>query len=200
MGIRNNADANIIRRSIELECSELAKNHLFLYRGSTFFDDASTNFYSARSHSLSYGQSLFAGCLFDGGATAFHHMRSHGKEYNHAYMIPVHLSQWHESPFFVHTTTALPDLGGFGEMFHARTKMGKGSAPTTTHGIQGPVPTSEICDKLISQLSQEQLNSQFEQYIRHALHLHWPLSLSSGVSVIMSSSRKIYLKYLKKFT
>lgn len=167
MGIRNKADARIIRKAIALECSKLAQQSLFLYRGANFQNDVAFCWDDKdKPYSLSYGSSLFAGCLYDGGATAFHYMRRQ----QNAYAIPVAFNQLNESPFFVPKTHTVAQLFGDGEIFHARTKAWKDVDLNEIGGIDMGA-NSHIRDHLTSNLSQTELNSQFEAYKNLALQL-----------------------------
>lgn len=109
---------NIIINAVKLEMS-LKDNYRILYRGSDYkidnvYDLKNTN----KIYSLSYGTSLFAGCMFDGGATAYHYMRKRKNAY--ALIIPENCEIFH-----------LPEAGlsqiyGKGEIFHVRTKAWEG--------------------------------------------------------------------------
>lgn len=126
VGIANDRMAQIIRNTIALECSERAKNHYILYRGSIAKNDCPVST-SGTPYSLSYGTSLFAGIMYDTGASAFAFMR--GKDQNNsihpandAFAILIPRSTYKNSPFVVPTTHPLCQLQGTGEEFHARTK------------------------------------------------------------------------------
>lgn len=166
MGICNEAAAQIIRNAVALECSKIAQNVLFLYRGSNFQKDLISNNRKGKdiSYSLSYGSSLFAGCVYDGGATAFHYMRNA----ENAYAIPVAFDQINESPFFIPSMHTLAQLFAEGEIFHARTKSWKDFDVKEMGGI---MDCSEERGYLASNLSQEELKSRFQAYKREALQL-----------------------------
>ncbi len=132
-GIRNDEDAKIIRNAIALECSEIAKKNVFIYRGGTFKNDTPYRNSDKNSpFSLSYGTSLFAGIMYDGGATPFHFMR---KDKQDAYAIKIPFEELQESPFFTPLTHPVCQLFGDGEIFHARSKVWKGVISTPS-GIQ----------------------------------------------------------------
>lgn len=134
MGIRNETDAQIIRDAIAFECSKIAVHSLFLYRGSDFQKDSASSLPEQdKPYSLSYGSSLFAGCLYDGGATAFHYMRNE----KNAYAVPLAFHQLDDSPFFVPTTHPVAQLSGDGEIFHARTKAWKDFDLLKIGGMKG---------------------------------------------------------------
>jgi len=167
MGIRNETDAQIIRDAIALECSKLAQHTLFLYRGADFQKD-STSCWSDKDvpYSISFGSSLFARCLYDGGATAFHYMRNE----QNAYAIPVAFDQLNDSPFFIPTTHTVAQLFGDGEIFHARTKVWKDFDVKKIGGMNTRV-NGHVRDHLNSNLSKEELNSQFKAYKNKAFQL-----------------------------
>ena len=115
MGIRNQTDKNIILKVLELECSSITVDHILIYRGSNFEIDNPVK--DGISKSLSYGTSVFAGCMFDGGATAFHYMRNHNLD---AYAIPIRIDQISSCCFNIPNHTALSQLLSTGETFHVR--------------------------------------------------------------------------------
>lgn len=168
MGIRDGTDAQIIREAIALECSQIAQHSLFLYRGANFKEDSTFCWSDPdKPYSLSYGSSLFAGCVHDGEATAFFYMRN---QRNNAYAIPVSFDQLNDSPFFVPTTHSVVQLFGKGEIFHARTKAWKdfdvkkiGGRIIGTNGHKR--------DHLKSNLSKEELNTQFKTCKNKAIQL-----------------------------
>jgi hypothetical protein len=167
MGIRNEDDARIIRNAIDLECSKIAQHSLFLYRGADFQKDSPYEWNDKDTpYSLSYGSSLFAGCLYDGGATAFHHMRN-GKN---AYAIPIPFDQLNNSPFFIPATHTAAQLAGCGEIFHARTKAWKDFDVKAIGGVNIG-GNSHIRDHLKSNLNREEFITQFEKYKSNAFQL-----------------------------
>lgn len=165
MAIRDETVAQIVRNALTLDCSDRAKNSLFLYRGSNFEDDSLSD--GAKPYSLSYGTSLFAGCIFDGGATAFYYMRSNFADSAHA--VNISFDQIDCSPFFVPQTNTLTQLYGYGEMFHARTKAWAGAQLKDISGIQGEGDYSR--DHLASDLSKEALEAAFESYKDRAIQI-----------------------------
>lgn len=167
MGIRHETDAQIIRDAIALDCSKIAQQAFFLYRGGDFQKDSISYREDQNTpYSLSYGSSLFAGCIYDGGATAFHYMRN-GKN---AYAIPVPFDQVNDSPFFVPTTHTVAQLFGRREFFHARTKAWQGFDIEKIKGIHFGVRGHEG-DHLKSHLSKEELTAQFQAYKSNAFQL-----------------------------
>jgi len=166
MGIRNETDAQIID-AIALDCSKIAQHSLFLYRGADLQKD-SISCWSDKDtpYSLSYGSSLFAGCLYDGGATAFHYMRNR----RNAYAIAVPFDQLNDSPFFIPTTHTVAQLFGDGETFHARTKAWKDFDMEKIGGMNIGA-NGHMRDHLKSNLSKEALNTQFKTYKNKAFQL-----------------------------
>jgi hypothetical protein len=174
MGIRNDQDAQIIQDALKLDCSKIAQNAFLLYRGSDFQKDSP---YSWGNHdkpySLSFGTSLFAGCLYDGGATAFHHMRDsvfHYRENQNGYVVAIPFSQLNTSPFYIPPTNTVAQLSGYGETFHARTKAWQGYDVENIGGINLGA-NLHVRDHLKSDLSKDTLIAQFEQYKKEAIHL-----------------------------
>jgi len=167
MGIRDDKDAQIIRNAITLECSKIAQRAFILYRGADFQKD-SANCWNERDkpYSLSFGSSLFAGCLFDGGATAFYYMRN-GKN---AYAIPVPFHQLNSSPFFIPPTNTTAQLFGDGEIFHSRTKAWKDYDLKQIGGMNMGANGHQR-DHLKSELSKQELTTQFQNYKNQAIQL-----------------------------
>lgn len=165
MAISDENVAQIVRNALILDCSEHAKNSLFIFRGSKFYDDCITR--NMKPYSLSYGTSLFAGCIFDGSATALYYMRSDFVDSAHAMSIP--FDQVDSSPFFVPQTHTLAQLYGYGEIFHARTKAWADAQLTDIGGYQGFGEYSR--DHLASNLSKEALEAAYKTYKAQAIQL-----------------------------
>lgn len=124
MGIRNQKDAEILRKAVAMECSELALKNIFLFRGSRVKQDHPYCLDNKQNpYSLSFGTSLFAGVVYDGGATAFHYMR---QDDNAAFAVRVPINELVDAPFFVPLTSTVCQLFGHGEIFHSRSKVWKG--------------------------------------------------------------------------
>ncbi len=167
MGIRNDKDAQIIRDAISVECSKVAQNAFFLYRGSIFQKDYPLCWDEKdRSYSLSYGTGLFAGCLYDGGATAFHFMRNQ----KNAYAIPVPFDQLHKSPFYIPPTNIIAQLFGHGEIFHSRTKVWKDFDVNEMHGMNAG-GNGDKREHLKSNLTKDELIGQYREYKNKAIQL-----------------------------
>ena len=122
LGIDDDSNAQIIRTAIALDCSKIARESLFLYRGSNLEKDSVLR--DGSIHSLSFGTGLFSGCIFDIGATPFWYMKPqrYSKEKNNAYVIPVLFKELKDSPFDIPQTNIIVQMCGCGDMFHARTK------------------------------------------------------------------------------
>lgn len=168
MGIRNENDAEIIRKALVLDCSMDAINSVILYRGADFKQDLPFTIEDKeRPYSLSYGTSLFAGCVFDGGATAFHHMRNK----KNAYAILIPFDRLKNSPFYVPQSHSITQLFSDGEIFHARTKAWKNFNVQKIDGMNIGA-NSHIRDHLQSNLTKDVLITQFVEYKNSAVHLN----------------------------
>lgn len=172
MGIKDERDAEIIKNAVALECSEIAKHSLFLYRGSQFEKDATHYHYDKKvfPYSLSYGSGLFAGCVYDGGATAFYFMC---QKKNNAYTIPVSYDALNLSPFFVPDMHTVNGLLGFGDRVQSRTKLWKGIEEKNLMGLRNfNGPACQVKKDLIrSDLTQEEFIKEFSDYKSQAIQL-----------------------------
>ncbi|MGB7129014.1 MAG: hypothetical protein WBD50_08020 [Candidatus Rhabdochlamydia sp.] len=167
MGIRNDADAQIIREAIRLECSDTAKYFLFLYRGGNFQKDFISHYDKKIPYSRSYGTSLFAGCVYDVGATAFHYMRNQPN----GYAIPVPFDQLNTSVFYIPPLHTVAQLFGKGDFFHARTKVWQGFNPHQE--LRGVMASGKKNQRecLKSDLSKDDLTTLFQKYKSTAIQL-----------------------------
>lgn len=167
MGIRNETDAQIIRNAIALDCSKIAQHSLFLYRGADFQKDSTSCWNDKdKPYSLSYGSSLFAGCLYDGGATAFHYMRNG----QNAYAVAVPFNQLNDSPFYIPPTNTVAQLFGAGEIFHSRTKAWKDYDLREIGGMNMGANGHQR-DHLMSNLTKDELAAEFQRYKSKAIQL-----------------------------
>lgn len=162
MCIKTDADAQIIRNVVTLECSEMAKDTIFLYRGSNKEEDSLLKY--GRLHSLSYGTGLFSG-QNDVGAMPFHYMLN----YKDGYAIPVRFDQLNHCPFFVPASDTISQLLSEGEFFHARSMAYQDYDPHKMSGIA--VSSENNRDHLISSLSKEEFTQQFKAYQQRAIIL-----------------------------
>jgi hypothetical protein len=162
MGIRNDEDAALVERAIELECHAIAKESFILYRGAEFEKDLPCRAKDpSQAHSLSFGTGLFAGCMFDPGATAFHFMR----EKADAYAIPIPFEKARSGPFYIPPDNTFAQLFGEGETFHARTKV--------WHQYKGFIQgfQSKRIDLIETNFTKEELISQFLALKQNAIFL-----------------------------
>lgn len=167
MGIRDDKAAQIVLNALALECSDIAKRSLFLFRGSEFQKDAVV---SGRGipYTLSYGTGLFSGCIFDGGATAFKFMRA---DYNSsAHAIPVPYDQIEQSPFYIPKTHTVTQLFGDGEIFHARSKVHRDADIKSILGFHGFGKTYNR-EPLRSYQTQDELIASFQNYKAQAIQM-----------------------------
>ncbi|NGX62218.1 MAG: hypothetical protein K940chlam9_01712 [Chlamydiae bacterium] len=156
LGIKTEAQKTIVSNTLALECSELAQNHLFLFRGIVFENDFPDH--HNKPYSLSYGSSLYAGFLYDGGATSFHYMRQKDLD---AFVTSLPISEVKQSPFYYPVSTTVCQFYGKGEIFHGRSRSWKnGGKPG---GLRG---TGNKWQHLKSDISQEQFLQDFEKYYR----------------------------------
>ena len=167
MGIRNDTDAQIIKAAISLDCSEIARHSFILYRGAIFERDLPYyGIHEVTPYSLSYGTSLFAGCVYDGGATAFHYMRKNLD----AYVILISFAQSRGSPLYIPPNNTITQLFGEGEIFHGRTKAWKDFDVKKIRGL-APGPGSNHRDHLTSNLTKDELIAKFQHYKNQAIQL-----------------------------
>lgn len=162
-------ESEMIQKSLMLDCSRLAEKSLFLYRGAVFSEDSPEK--DGNPISLSYGTSLFAGCVYDvtgKSATAYAHM----KKTKNAYVIPIpfdQLNRLDRSPFTMPSNSILDQLFGVGEIFHPRTKAWQGCNVNTIEGFYAGGETTKA--HVISNLSREEIHKLFKQYKSRAIHL-----------------------------
>jgi hypothetical protein len=174
MGIRFQSDIQIINNAFALDCSKIAQKCFLLYRGGNFQNDFPYNRNNQNiAFSLSYGTSLFAGCIHDGGATPFHFMRTTSfefltKQQKDGYVIAVPFEQLNKSPFFIPTTNSIAQLFGKGEIFHARTKAWLGFDIKILGGMNIDGHERE---HLKSNITRNELIDQFLRYKNESIQL-----------------------------
>lgn len=167
MGLRDDSDAQIVRNALAIECDKIAEHSFILYRGGNYqHESCCCNSNKSMPYSLSFGTSLFAGCIFDGGATAFHFMQKQ----KDAYAIAIPHDQLNDSPFYIPTTHTITQLFGSGEIFHARTKAWAGHNINVLPGMNCG-ENNKLRDHLQSKLEQDKLISQFQKYKDSAILL-----------------------------
>ena len=166
MGIRNEQDEDIIIKATELECSELAKRHIILYRGSNPIEDSPVlRSNNQMPYSLSYGQGLFSGAIFDPGATAFQCIRNG----SHGYSLLIPAEQFDNCCFYIPKSNTLAQLCGDGELFHSRTKMWNEASSLESLGGVAPNPKNRNIQCLNSSLSREEFLLQFNEFKKKAV-------------------------------
>ena len=171
LGIATERHEQIVKNSIQLECSARAVNNLILYRGSNFSKDSLTknvSIYpntSVYPNSLSYGASPFSGGPNDGGATAFHYMR---KPYSDAYaiVVPLKEQQANATPFHTHNVHPLIQVGSRGEIFHDRTKIWDLKPDDQVLGFFGvsKIKYSSMDECCKTSMSKEEIEKAFQKF------------------------------------
>ncbi len=159
----------VIRKSLELDCSEIGAHSIILYRGGNLSKDLTLS-----SHSTSFGTSLFAGIVYDSGATAFCHMcEKETEEERDAYAIFLPFEEALHSAMYIPTGNTVEQLFSRGEFFHPRTKICKKadmpSSLTTVKGISWSAVDTDselfkyIIPHLLTELSEEELSIQLRR-------------------------------------
>jgi hypothetical protein len=171
-GIRDDKDAKIVKKVLDLDCSKIAQTCLFLYRGSDYekdkiFSEKNSNI----PYSISYGTSLFAGSVYDPGASVFCYART--EENTHAIPIPLASLKSPKMPFHVPATNAICQLTGHGEHFHGRSKVWRDCDMKIILGIWGlaDIISQSNRNYLKSDLSKEDLIKKFDVYKKKAIIL-----------------------------
>lgn len=166
LGIRNDNDAAIIKKAIDLEC-EKGKDSIFLYRGiEDYYCSDSIETSTGTPLSLSYGTSLFAGVLYDGGATAYHYIRNSNWG---GYILVIPKDEIRNSPFHIPSSSTIESLSGEGELFHARSKWWatRSRVEGFGEGYREDETSLPIVNQLISTKSKEELKEQFNHYMQN---------------------------------
>jgi hypothetical protein len=174
IGIETDKMKELVLNAIALECSNVAKGKLILYRGSMIFDDKPLEYNKNGKvnlvQSLSYGTGLFAVGMHDSGAAAFHYVRKADKD---AFALLVPQEEEATSPFAIPTTHPLCQMFGRGEKCHARSR-----APTIEvnpkikvgckHGMSvGKVGSVPKHFQLA--VTPQQLEERFQYYVKNCL-------------------------------
>lgn len=165
MEIKYGYHAKIIMDSIKLQCSDLARRNILCYRGAVYDKDAL--FCGKTPQSLSYGTSLFAGCILDVDATAYRYMRS---KLNNAYVICVPFDRIDTGIFYIPPADTISQLYSRGEVFHIRTKVPKDTE--VCNGFAGFLneTNKEYRVDMIMQYTEDTLK-EFEKYKANAIIL-----------------------------
>lgn len=158
MGIRNKNDADMLRKAVAMECSDLALKNIFLFRGGNFKQDKPyLRGDKQKPYSLSFGTSLFAGVVYDGGATAFPYMRN---DDNDAFALVVPIKELKNSPFYVPLSSTICQLFGDGEIFHCRSNIWEGVNQKPSGLQQG----EERWEHLKTNIPREQFVNEFKRF------------------------------------
>lgn len=116
-------DDQDIERAIAIEYNAYNTGQFPIYRGSNFVDDFHDPKF-ASNRSMSFGISLFSGCLYHKGSCPYVHMRDYKK---YGYVVFIDKKQYIHGPlnnmFFIPPVTTLLSLIGLGDLFHVRTKF-----------------------------------------------------------------------------
>jgi hypothetical protein len=112
-----------VRQSLEVEC---LAGRVLLYRGAT---PGRNDLYDNRNYrSISYGTSLYAGCIHDIGASAFDYM---SQEQNAATILALPAAELRKGVFYIPVEHTLLQIFGCGEEFHSRSKVWEMKNPET---------------------------------------------------------------------
>lgn len=159
----------LILKCIAVECSPLSHYSVLLYRGGEFDKDNCDK--TDKPHSLSYGTGLFSGYLYESGefgsgAMPFTYMRT-----KDAYILPIPIDDFKSSIFHIPSTNTFCQFAGYGEFFHARSKIWSGG-----EGISGVSGMESSRHKLFDQLvtssfSKEEFIRKFKQHYQQAIML-----------------------------
>ena len=112
-------EVSVVAQALLLECSPKVVGASLLYRGGEKSEAERIKRHLKETTSLSYGTSLFAGCVYDGTASVFHYTSS--KERN-AFALVLD-SKEKEDLFYVPNEHPLQQLLSGGEFFHGRSLL-----------------------------------------------------------------------------
>jgi len=166
MGIRADADAQIIRNAITLDCSKMAHNHIFLFRGAKIENDCIFSHWP-KAYSpcrLSFNLGIFPAVVHDGAASTYYYLRM---EKNDGFAIPVAFKSLKNSPFYVARSHTVTKLFGIGEVFHESTKVWKDADLNKIRKMTGLY--SHPRDHLRSTMSRKKLSKQVDRYYSKAI-------------------------------
>lgn len=171
MCIVNDDNAQIVRNAVALECSEVARNSLLLYRGSSFSNDIPYQLDTPQEpYSLSFGASLFAGMIYDGAATAFHYMR---KENADAYALAIPVKELVDAPFMFPKGHAIMQLHSRGEHFHGRTKAWRGATKVAGYlGLGTERDPAKIKEHYGADMDRDAIVNGFMRFKSQAIRLN----------------------------
>lgn len=169
LGLKDDEDAEIIRKAVKLDCSPLAVHSLFIYRGTNHGLIGDSVFVENKYNSLCFGSSLFAGCGQDADATAFYFIKK-----REGYVLPIPFDRINESPFYIPSIPhPLVEINGFGELFHGRAKAPKDYKLEDLRGVYDPKKVFKENDGtfLLSNRTKEELVEDFEEYKKDAISI-----------------------------
>ncbi len=123
LGIQTEKMKELVLNIIALECSNVAKGKLILYRGSKVLNDKPLKYGDNGKvnlvQSLSYGTGPFSGGEYDPGAAAFYYIR---QGHNDASAILIPQEEAATSTFAIPITHPICQMFGRGEKWHARSR------------------------------------------------------------------------------
>lgn len=160
-------NSQIIRKTIQLECSELATSSILLFRASKFEKDSVLHFEKiGEGTSLSFGTSLFAGAMYDIGAMVWNLLRG-----RNGYAIYVPIEQVNISGMYFPPSNTTCQLFGRGEIFHARTMVPVGQKQV--HGIDPLGRLNGLCsiEHLYTTMSLPEIAEAFDNLRKEAINI-----------------------------
>ncbi len=128
-------DKTLITNVLKFDCSEEARENVFIYRGGDF---SKNNIVTPKGHAhvFSFGTSLFAGAVYDPGACVYKYSKA-GKDcggyFNDTFAIKIPVKEISDSCFQIPLTHPICQLLGHGETFHARNKLWMEATPNDGH-------------------------------------------------------------------
>lgn len=176
--ITDNLDPNmerfphILQKTLLLECS-VHPSSILLYRGSKSKKDATENKNLSKSHSLSFGTSLFAGDKREHrsfGATPWIYCLDKNND-----CLAIEVREKENHPFFIPRTDL--QMLSYGELFHARTKvpeMALKSKSEISGACFGKAHEKENLDFLQFSGSAEELSDLWKSFQEKAIFLSPP--------------------------
>lgn len=158
----------VIENACKLDCSPISINYHWIYRGTCSFFADNVIGSDETWYSLSFGTSLLAGSCNDWNACVLYYAN-----FNTTYAIPVPFDKIEESPFHIPHQHPIPQLFGYGEVFHARTIGWKGiilGEDVLGRGFNGPTKNKKfyVSDKI----EKETVLKTFSAYKDQAIQLN----------------------------
>lgn len=188
---------NIIKKSIDLDYQAFEGNKALLYRGSDFLnipsvygrkkilattvlgatsDTSFQKIISINPYSLSFGNSLFAGCYNDSGACAYYYLKRI-KDMGYAILINKlgYIDNYNSNLFFIAPLATEVGLLGSGEWFHSRSKpvvVVKSDKPIQVRGVSGPAILDTYGIFLVVRNPYKQAQLFSEYLVKNGVILH----------------------------